>query len=70
LDIRRCDYYRSDKGWIVMAILVLLLDYIWNELQYRNGGHIVIWILRLEDTGFLRQSGQEKLSSRHGGADL
>ena len=33
-------------------------------------GTPVIWILRLEDTGFLRQSGQEKLSSRHGGADL
>jgi hypothetical protein len=28
-----------DKGWLVMAILGCQLDYIWNELQSRNGGH-------------------------------
>ena len=31
--------YQVDKGWIVMAILGCQLDYIWNELQSRNGGH-------------------------------
>lgn len=28
-----------DRGWIVMAILGCQLDYTWNELQSRNGGH-------------------------------
>jgi hypothetical protein len=28
-----------DKGWIVMAILGCQLNYIWNKLQSRNGGH-------------------------------
>ena len=25
-----------DKGWIVMAILVCQVHYIWNELYYRT----------------------------------
>jgi hypothetical protein len=38
---------------IVMAVPGCQLDYIWNELQSRNGGHIpMIEILRLEDTVF------------------
>jgi hypothetical protein len=31
--------YQVDKGWIVMAIFGCQLDYIWNELQSRNGGY-------------------------------
>ena len=34
-------YYlcQVDKGWIIIAIPGCQLDYIWNELQPRNGGH-------------------------------
>jgi hypothetical protein len=32
--------YQIGKGWIVMVILGCQVDYIWNELQSRNGGHI------------------------------
>ena len=33
------DLCQVDKEWIVMTIPGCHLDYIWNELQSRNGGH-------------------------------
>ena len=34
----RYDLCQVDKGWIIMASPGCQLDYIWNELQSRNGG--------------------------------
>ena len=38
LDLRY-DLCQVDKEWIMMVIPGCHLDYIWNELQPRNGGH-------------------------------
>ena len=45
--------FKFEREDSVMGIIGCQLDYIWNELQSRNGGHIpMIEILRLEDTVF------------------
>ena len=40
------------KGWIVLAVPGYQHDYIWNELQPRNGGHTCDSDLMLEYTDF------------------
>jgi hypothetical protein len=36
----RYDLCQVDEGWIVMVNLTCQLNYIRNDLQSRNGGHI------------------------------
>jgi hypothetical protein len=71
LDLRY-DFCQFDKGWIVMAIPACQLDYIWNELQFRIGGHICNPDLEARrqvsdldlDMEILRHNGHKRLRPR------
>jgi hypothetical protein len=71
-------YVKVANHWIVMAIPACELDYIWNEVQSRNGGHTCNSDLEVGrqasdpdlDMEILRHSGCEKFRPRQGSIRL